>query len=62
MVTRMKSRMEFMEEVVTSVQGELGAIKQELQKIPNMEQGIAALMEKLNQVVQTQEDEKREND
>ena len=62
MVTRMKSRMEFMEEVVTSVQGELGAIKQELQKIPNLEQGIVALIEKLDQVVQTQEDEKREND
>ncbi|KAK9177149.1 hypothetical protein WN944_029168 [Citrus x changshan-huyou] len=61
MVTRMESRVEFVEEVVTSVQGELGAIKQELQKIPNMEQGIAALMEKLDQVVQTQEDAKREN-
>lgn len=51
MVTRMESRMEFMEEVVTLVQGELGAIKQELWKISNLEQGIAALMEKLNQVV-----------
>ncbi|KAL9429190.1 hypothetical protein AB3S75_031074 [Citrus x aurantiifolia] len=61
MVTRMESRVEFMEDVVMSVQGELGVIKQELQKIPNLEQGIAALMKKLDQVVQTQEEAKREN-
>ncbi|GAA0174019.1 hypothetical protein LIER_27496 [Lithospermum erythrorhizon] len=55
MVNRSETRMDILEERMSSVQAEMVTMKQELQKIPSIEQGIATLMSRVDQVLKNQE-------
>lgn len=52
MVTRMEACVNLVEEVISTMQGEIGSLREQVQKIPHIEHTMARILNHLDQIVQ----------